>query len=104
MHGDLGKSVHRIISIMTLGSGCIRYGYDISITIQGVLRGIAVPVSYRCDLAVFIVTKRLGIAFRVSLGYRAVQGIILISISVAVPVGQGDHIVVLIVGVSLGIA
>ena len=92
VHGDLGKSVHRIISIMTLGSGCIRYGYDISITIQGVLRGIAVPVSYRCDLAVFIVAKRLGIAFRVGLGYRAV------------PVGQGDHIVVFVVGVGFGIA
>ena len=104
VHGDLGKPVHGIICIVAFGSGCIRYGNNISITIQGVLRGIAVPVSYRCDLAVFIVTKRLGIAFRVSLGYRAVQGIILISISVAVPVGQGDHIVVLIVGVSLGIA
>ena len=104
VHGDPGKSVHRIISIMTLGSGCIRYGNDISIAIHGVPGGIAVPVGYRCDLAVLIIAEGLGIAFRVGLGYRAVQGIILVSIGIAVPVGQGDHIVVLVVGVSLGIA
>ena len=89
---------------MALGSGCIRYGDDISIAIQGILRGVAVPVGHRCDLTIFVIAEGLGIAFRVGLGYRTVQGIILVSISVAVPVGQGDHIVVLVVGVSLGIA
>ena len=104
VHGDLGEPVHRIIFIVAFGSGCIRYGDDISIAIQGVLGGITVPVSYRCDLAVLVIAKGLGIAFRVGLGYRAVQGIILVSIGVAVPVGQGNHIVVLVVSVGLGIA
>ena len=104
VHGDLGKPVHRIIFIMALGSGCIRYSDDISVAIQGIPGCIAISVSYRCDLAVLIIAEGLGIAFRVGLGYRAVQGIILISISVAVPVGQGDHVVVLVVGVSLGIS
>ena len=63
MHGDLGKSVHRIISIVALGSGCICYSNDISITIQGVLGGIAIPVSYRCDLAVLIIAEDLVLPF-----------------------------------------
>ena len=53
---------------MALGSGCIRYGDDITIAIQGILRSIAVPVSYRCDIAVFIIAEGLGIAFRVGFG------------------------------------
>ena len=63
VHGDLGEPVHRIIFIVALGSGCIRYGDDISIAIQGILGGVAVPVSYRCDLTVFVIAKGLGFSF-----------------------------------------